>query len=439
MNKHIKSLVYILAYCLLISLPVIVFFSFDMPEKRSFLRDVSVMLGFFGLSMAGMQFIPTTRLSFLSDVFDMDRVYKVHHILSILSAVLIIFHPVILIVNNPNTLLLLNPFTAPWRAQAGLIGLVGFLMIALTSIYRKEVKLGYDTWHTIHTFLALFIMVFGLIHIFKVNYYSAAISMRIAWIIEIGIWSIFILYLRIIKPILIKKHPYTIDQVIEEIPNTWTLVLKPEGHAGLKFKAAQVAWINIDTSPFIIHRNPFSISGSAENREELRFTIKALGDFTNTIGTLRGGETVYVDGPYGNFNLEDENTKNGLVLIAGGIGVAPIMSILRTLSEQHDKRPVFFFYGNYNDENIIFKDEIDKLMKTLNLSVTHILEKPSKKIKCETGYITREILEKNLPNQKENLHIFMCGPLPMIKATNKNLALLGIHPRQITAEQYEMA
>ena len=139
------------------------------------------------------------------------------------------------------------------------------------------------------------------------------------------------------------NKPFTVKEIIEEAKDTWTLVLSPKGHQGLDFSAGQVAWININSSPFTLNKNPFSISGSAHNKGELRFSIKNLGDFTSSIGKLVGGETVYVDGPYGSFSLDEPDTKNGLVLLAGGIGIAPIMSILYTLSEQGDTRPVYLF------------------------------------------------------------------------------------------------
>ena len=376
MKKQTIRFIALLFYVLLIFLPLIVFFLFPMPPGREFWRDFSVMLGFVGLSMAGMQFIPTARLKIFADVFDMDNIYSTHHLVSVLSVALVFAHPVILLINNPYILLLLNPFTAPWRAQAGLIGLAALVLIAITSVLRKEVKISYDGWHLIHDLLAAAIAVFALIHIFKVNYYSSYPAMKWAWIIEVVIWGAMTVYLRVIKPAQIMKKPFTVKQIIEEAKDTWTLVLSPKGHSGLDFSAGQVAWININSSPFSLNKNPFSISGSAHNKGELRFSIKNLGDFTSSIGKLVGGETVYVDGPYGSFSLDDPATKHGLVLLAGGIGIAPMMSILYSLSEQNDNRPVYLFYGNFNEESILFKKELDRLDQCMNLTIVHVLEKP---------------------------------------------------------------
>lgn len=439
MNIKLKRLLTIGAYLLLIFLPLIVLIVFPMPPGRDFWRDLSVALGFVGLSMAGMQFIPTARLRFLSDLFDMDRLYKMHHYFSVVSVILVAVHPVILVVNNPNTLLLLNPITAPWRAQAGIIALMGLLLIGITSVLRLEVKLGYDAWHLLHDILAMVIAGFALVHIFKVNYYMSTPVMKVLWVFQAFIWLGMTIYMRIVKPLIMLKHPFVVDQVITETPDTWTLVLKPDGHEGYDFNAGQVAWINIDRSPFSLHRNPFSISGSAHRKQELRFSIKNLGDFSSSIGNLKGGERVYVDGPFGSFTLEDPRTQKGLVLLAGGIGSAPIMSILHTMHDSKDVRPVYLFYGNYDEPNIIFKEELESLKKKLNLKIIYILETPPSKSTYVKGFITRDLLEKNLPKDRKEFYYFVCGPLPMIDAMQKILLEMDIPDMQITTEKYEMA
>lgn len=389
--------------------------------------------------MAGMQFIPTARLKIFADVFDMDQIYKTHHLVSVMSVAFVLAHPIILLFINPYILLLLNPFTAPWSAQAGLIGLAGLLLIAVSSVLRKELKIGYDGWHLIHNLLTSVIAVFSLIHIFKVNYYVSYPVMKWVWIIEAVIWGAMTVYMRAIKPAQMMEKPFTVKQIIEDAKDTWTMVLTPKGHKGLNFAAGQIAWININTSPFSLNKNPFSISGSAHNKGELRFSIKNLGDFTSSIGKLVGGETVYVDGPYGSFSLDEPVTKNGLVLLAGGIGIAPVMSILYSLYDEGDNRPIYLFFGNLNEESILFKQELDRLDLCMNLSIFHVLEKPADPLRNFQGFITRQILESNLPSNRKDLFYFVCGPLPMIKAMEMHLSAMQIPRKHINTEKYEMA
>ncbi len=216
MNKQAIRFFAFLIFLILIFLPLIVFLFFPMPPGREFWRDFSVMLGFIGLSLVGIQFIPTARLKLFADVFDMDQIYKVHHLLSVLAAALVFAHPAILLLNNPFIVLLLNPFKAPWSAQAGLIGLAGLILIAITSVLRKEIKISYDGWHLIHNLLTAVIVIFALIHIFKVNYYLSYPAMRWAWIFEAIIWVAMTVYMRGIKPSQVLRKPFTVKQVIKE-------------------------------------------------------------------------------------------------------------------------------------------------------------------------------------------------------------------------------
>ena len=121
MNKKLKLYLFLFLYIGLMILPGLVILLFPMPEWRDFWRELSVILGFVGLAMAGVQFVPVSRLPFFADVVDLDRMYKAHHVLSVTAVFFVLLHPIILLLNNPNVLPLFNIFTAPWRAQAGWI------------------------------------------------------------------------------------------------------------------------------------------------------------------------------------------------------------------------------------------------------------------------------------------------------------------------------
>jgi len=442
MNKKLKLYLFLFLYIGLMILPGLVILLFPMPEWRDFWRELSVILGFVGLAMAGVQFVPVSRLPFFADVVDLDRMYKAHHVLSVTAVFFVLLHPIILLLNNPNVLPLFNIFTAPWRAQAGWIGLFGLLLIAITSVLRKMLKLDYTVWLLLHDIFTVLIAVFGLIHIFKVNHYTSTPAMTIAWIIEIVIWAGLSIYIRLIKPLHLAKIPYKVHKVVPESVDTWSIYLKPDGHKGVPFRAGQVAWINAGKSPFVISRNPFSYSGSDKKKDMLRFSIKNLGNFTATVGDLKPGSRVYVDGPYGTFDLNDPVMQEGLVLLAGGIGVAPALSILNSMADHGDKRPVYLIYGDYNKERLLFTKELEGLKKKLNLEIIYVLEKGADEPGFEKGYITKELLETRLPENKMSFYYFICGPLPMINAMEKHLRTLhdlGIANHQIGSEKYDMA
>ena len=403
------------------------------------IRDIAVLLGFIGMALAGIQLISIGRIHWLADALDMDKVYNNHHWVSLLSILLIISHFMLLSFYNPIIPGFLNVFKAPWMIAAGSIGLFGMLLIGITSVLRKSFKLDYRYWLLIHDLLTIVILYFGMTHLFKVGYYTSHPFMKAIWIFEIAIWVVAFAYIRIVRPMRIGQKPYMVESVVGESADTYSLTLVPDGHDGVPFEAGQVAWISTGPSPFVLSRNPFSYSGSSEAGGAIRFSIKNLGDFTSTIPHMKQGQRVYVDGPYGTFNLKDARMQKGLVLIAGGIGLAPVMSILNTLADRSDTRPIYVFYGDLNEDTALYADEFDRLKPKLNLAFVQVLEKPLQEDYPHKGYITKDLLLAHLPQNYQELFYFVCGPAPMLRAVEKHFEAMGISDSQVHEENYTMA
>ncbi len=425
LKQQTKQRLWIAVYFILIFAPLLILLFAPRPAGRTFWRELSVSLGFVGLSLMGLQFIPTARLPLLSEVFPLDTLYDFHHKLSIAAFVFSLAHPVILFIQNPYTLRLLNIFTAPWRARAAVVGTVLLILLIVTSVKRLALRLSYETWRLLHDIFSAAIMALILYHIFNVNYYTSIPLQRGLWIVLGCVWALMLLYIRVIKPLQLLKRPYRVVEVIQERGQTWSLVLEPVGHPGVPFRAGQVAWLSVGHSPFSIEEHPFSYASSDQHPERLVFAIKELGDFTSTVGSIKPGTVAYVDGPYGTFDL-DHHPQGNYVFIAGGIGSAPIMGMLRTLADRKDQRQLQFFYGNWSWDDVIFREELEKLQEQLNLEVIHVLQSPPEGWEGESGYITKEVLQRHLSCDYRNCIYFICGPLPMIEMVERALEELSV-------------
>jgi 3-phenylpropionate/trans-cinnamate dioxygenase ferredoxin reductase subunit len=130
----------------------------------------------------GMQFIPTARLPFLARLYPMDTLYAFHHKISIAGFALALAHPLILFVSNPYTLRLLNLFTAPGRARAGVIAVILFVLLVISSVWRKEFKIPYPSWRVVHDVFAVVAAALALYHMFLVNHYMAHPLQRAYWL-----------------------------------------------------------------------------------------------------------------------------------------------------------------------------------------------------------------------------------------------------------------
>jgi predicted ferric reductase len=420
--------------------PLLILFLAPRPAGREFWREFSVAIGFAGLAMMALQFVLTSRFKWLKSPYGSDIVYHFHRQISLVAFFLIIGHKAVLLIFSPDTIRLLNIINAPWRARAAVSALLILIMMIAISIWRKQFKIDYTKWRIWHGIMATAVIILAMIHVILVGHYINTPLKQILWTSGGLFWILTLVWVRIIRPIQILRRPYEVAEVIPEVEGVHTLRLKPVDHPGMKFLPGQFAWLNAWNTPFADKEHPFSISSSAENRDFLAFTIKEFGDFTRRIKELQPGQKIWLDGAYGAFSIDRHSHAAGYVFIAGGVGITPIMSMLRTLADRGDSRPLLLIYANKSWESIIFREEIDKLKTCLNLKVVHVIEKPPEGWEGEKGFITREILERHLPAVTErNLwEIFICGPEPLMNAVEKTLPVLGVWWGDYHSERFNL-
>lgn len=424
-------------YLTLVLSPVLILLIGPVPAGAGFWWDLSVALGFTGMGMMGVQFLLTARLRRATAPYGIDIIYYFHRYLAIIALTLIIAHVVIMVLVNPAALGLLNPLDAPWHMSAGSVALLLFGALIATSLWRKQLGIRYDGWRLWHGILAIAAFLLALGHIEGVGYYIEAPPKRALWTGITLFWAGLLVYVRVAKPWRMLKKPYRVVDVVEERGNAWTVALRPDGHQGISYLPGQFAWLTFRGSPFKTMDHPFSFSSSPTRPDRLEFTIKELGDFTRTIKHINPGEIVYLDGPYGAFSI-DRIKGAGYVFIAGGVGIAPIISMLRTLADRHDRRPLLLIYGASSWDRVIFREAIQELEGHLDLRVVHVLEEPPSDYQGETGYVTREILERRLPQNYKDYEYLVCGPEPMIKAVEKILYALDVPLTQSHSEIFNL-
>jgi len=356
-------------------------------------------------------------------------------------------HPLILFVRFPRTLALLNLITAPWRARAGVSSVVAIIALVITSVWRKRLKVEYDRWRIWHGILAVLALILVMTHAFMVGKYIGTPVKRSLWLGYGAVWVLVVLYVRVIRPLRIARRPYAVADIRPEAGNVWVLTLKPVGHAGMHFRPGQFAWLTAWKSPVAHVEHAFSFSSSAQRSEQLEFGIKELGDFTSTMSKLQPGHHVFLEGPFGAFSVDRYPDAQAYAFIAGGIGITPIMSMLRTLADRGDRtldqspqRPLLLIYGNRTWEEVAFRKELEELQERLNLRIIHVLERPPEDWEDEVGFVTQEMLDRYLPlEERQMTDIFLCGPPPMMDAVTTALLELSIHPKQIHFERFDLA
>lgn len=349
---------------------------------------------------------------------------------------LVLAHPLILFLYDPGYLEYLDPRVSFVRALA-LVALTGALVLLIVlTLWRQELGIPYEWWRLSHAVLGVFAVGIGLVHVLRVGYYVSVPWQQALWSAVTGAALLLLLHVRVVKPLLMRQHPYRVVDIRPERGKSWSVALAPEGHGGMQFRPGQFAWLTLGPSPFSLEQHPFSFSSSAVDPRRLEFTIKELGDFTSQIGGVPKESRAYLEGPYGAFVLDLERST-GAVFIAGGIGISPIMSMLRSLRDRDDPRPLVLIYGNPSWEAVTFREELDEMGGRLRLHLVHVLEDPPPGWRGESGFVTAEILDRHLPAKApEEYDYFACGPPPMMDLVERYLRLRGVPLANIHAERF---
>lgn len=425
-------------YLALVSAPLVLLLVGEVPPGGGVWWDLSMALGFAGMAIMGVQFALTARLRNATAPFGIDIIYYFHRLTAYVGIGLVLAHFAIVRVRYPEALGPLDPFEAPGHMSAGRAALALFVVVIVTSLWRKQLRIDYEHWRIAHAVLATLAFLLAVVHILGVGYYTHAPWKYALWIGYTLFWALLIVYVRIVKPWRMLRAPYRIVDVRPEHGNTTTLALEPDGHPGIRFAPGQFAWLTLRGSPFRFEEHPFSFSGSAARDGRLEFSIKALGDFTGTVSTIEAGERAYLDGPYGVFGVDRYPDAPGFVFVAAGVGIAPIMSMLRTLSDRGDRRPLLLIYANADLDSVIFREELDSLRGRLDLAIVHVLEHPPGDWNGERGRIDAELLRRALPPDYRDREHFICGPRVVSDIVQRELHTMGVALGKVHFELFDM-
>ena len=388
-----------------------------------------------------MEFVLSGRFRHISDGMGMDVTMRFHQLLARTALALIIVHP--FIYRTP------IGFPLPWDTTGqhtlglggaslatGIVAWIVLPVLVLTAIYRSKLDWKYETWRLIHGLGALLVVLLGTHHAIAAGRYSADPLLASFWLALLGVALLSLVWVYAIKPLHQILHPYHVTSVRRAGPQKWEVVVEPDGHAGLEFAAGQFVWLNIGNSPFSLKENPYSISSSPHERPRIAFLIQEAGDFSSRLGDLKPGTRAYLDGPHGNLTLKDHPGK-GIALIGVGVGIAPLLSILREMATSHDHRPVVVIYGNRQETDIVYRDELDKLDKRPGITIRYALTRPPAAWPGLKGRVDDACIRAQFafPEAGDWLYV-LCGPPAMMEAAEDTLISLGVPAARIISERF---
>ena len=399
--------------------------------------EVSLATGLVALSLLVIAYVLPKRVRGLSRSLGIDVVLGVHRLVGLSALAFAFAHIVSVLAIDRSNLALLDLTNAPARARAAVVASAAMLLLVATSIWRRRLIRRYESWRAVHIALAMTAVVLAALHVWWLRHLVLQPRFR-WWFVALAAVVIMASLRRWVwRPLSAWKRPYLVAAVRRESPTVSTLVLRPSGHRGMRrFRPGQFAWIRLGSTPMGFEEHPFTIASAPRRSGEIEFTIKQLGDFSGRIAEVAVGDKAWVDGPHGAFS-PDHHRSHGLVLIAGGVGITPMISVLRSLALRGDDRDHLLFVSARALEELLFREEITELAARLRLRVVELLDNPHDGWTGGTGFLDAQTLAANLPRQRERLDFFICGPPPMVTGVMTSLRSIGVAPHHIHTEKFD--
>jgi ferredoxin-NADP reductase len=202
--------------------------------------------------------------------------------------------------------------------------------------------------------------------------------------------------------------------------------------AELDYKPGQYMLVTVKSGgKELMH--PFSFSSSPAEKDFIEFTKKfTASEYSTTLKAFKLGDWARIDAPYGLFTFMGEHQK--IVLLAGGIGITPFISICKYCTDIHLKTDIVLVYGCRNESEIVFKLELEKMAaQNPNLKVIFVLNEARSEWMGKVGFITADLLKNEVPDFKDRV-FYVCGPPVMVTIMGKVIAALGLPSTQLKFE-----
>ncbi|MDP8907654.1 MAG: ferredoxin reductase family protein, partial [Chloroflexota bacterium] len=409
----------------------------EKPGGGTVLTVFAAGVGFVALTALVLQLVLPSRARTVTAPFGIDLLVRVHRGMGYAVLFLVLLHIVVLVLDDPARARLLDSIHAPNRARAGMVATLALSALVATSICRRRLRLHYERWRMLHLTLASLSLAGAFVHVLLVREYTATPVIRWALVALVGVAVVALFHLRVGRQFAAAGRPYVLTHVRAERNGAATLVLRAAGHSGIAFRPGQFAWIKLLDRPYSLAEHPFSYASSALDPARPSFTIGPAGDFSSGVGSLPAGTRLLLDGPHGSWQAALPDAR--YVLLAGGMGITPVLSMLRTWADAQDPRRVQFIFANRRWEQVPFREELERLRAVLNLDLVHVLSQPDHHWKGERGYIDAALLRRVLPDDARARNFFVCGPPPMVSGVESALRDIGIPRCQVHLERFASA
>ncbi|MFF4540489.1 ferric reductase-like transmembrane domain-containing protein [Streptomyces aureus] len=306
-------------------------------------------------------------------------------------------------------------------------GTVILFAVGITSARLARRRISHEFWYYVHllTYAAVFLAFFHQLALGSDFVGNAAA--RAAWYALYLGTAALVVWFRLLAPVrLNRRHRLRVESVHRESPGVFSVVVRGERLDELDARPGQFFRWRFLADGMRWTSTPYSLS--APPRPDLmRITVKALGDHSAAVGTLRPGTRVWAEGPYGSLTA-DRSTSSKALLIAGGVGITPLRALFETLPGR-----VTLLYRARSAEDLALAGELEDIARWRGARVLYALNGAD----GSRPRITAESLRRAVPDVAEH-DVYLCGPPAMARDLYGALREAGVPDRRIHHESFEL-
>ena len=320
----------------------------------------------------------------------------------------------------------------------GDVALVGLLVVTVWALapklraarwpgpVQRLARVGYERWLTAHRLAGLFVAV-AVVHGALVDpVLHRSTVLRVAFLVVGATGIVAYAYRELLARFVIPIYDYTVADVRRPNDTTVEVSLEPKGDR-LRFHPGQFVVLAFGGEGGW-QRHPFSVASSSSD-PRLEVSIKAVGDYTRDLrDRLQPGTPAKAAGPFGGFDY----TRGGhdQIWIAGGIGITPFISWIRSLDGDFE-RSVDFYYSVAHKADALYLDEIQAAAASHPTLHAHVVDAE------RDGFLTADKAANGRPRGAD-VWVYMCGPPPMMRALAEGFRGLGVPAGRVRWEQFDI-
>lgn len=400
-------------------IPAVLWLAFT-PLRNDALAKITALSA---LSLLSFLIILSGRLPIFEKLFyGLDKLYKAHKNISAVVIMLILAHSALLTfkyleISDVSAF----KFVIPSTEISLMLGKLALYIMVTLVVLTMYFKIKYQWFVLSMRVMGGMIFLSGYHALFVAGSDLTQNIPLLIYMVALGAGASYVyVYKSLFHKAFVKTYQYKITSISKR-HNVFDIVMVPVGKPINRY-AGQFAFVTFASIGAGNESHPFTIA-SASTDERLRFGIKNLGDFTNSLGQLKVGAIAHIEGPYGYFSFSKISGKKQ-TWIAGGIGITPFLAMAQSLPVGYE---VNLYYCVKNAAEAVFLDELLKIADSNpRFNVTAYFSDSTGPIKVGKIYT---------PTVEEYL---LCGPVGMMQSLNRNLIAVGVPKKSIHYEEFAL-